>query len=530
MPVAENGAAPSSISDLLNSPALKTKWVMALNDPYYWVKYFLSPKVFNIFDNHPKQIQFLRESVRANEAILACASRSGKTFTLGLIHLWAITFRVRPENSFFYNDYTKTYQTLNACMTLNQAKIVFDNIIELINESPFYSSFEFIKKVERGQTPYILTCLNSKFEARPTSMGAAHILGQYFDKITLDEAASEKDLNHLRFKTLGSRRADVSGSIIFASTPTGNSTFREYWYEYKDRKLKGDNVALGRFSKFDNPINSHDFIYKEMESLSQIQIDEEIFGRFSDYGSTYFSPADILQALNVDLPVHIPLDEPETGNCDPLSYEPRNKVNSVFFSGLDIAGQGADATCLITLELVRNFNSINHINLVSYQRVSKMGLLGANGIIERVKRCFSNYGTDSHQLFYDASSLGGGQLTEVMQHYLPKEMLDNTTGITSSRKPGRSSFNHKYLMLSNLAFLLEKGQLSLPDTTELNQLKKELRFYMYPDDKGLSTDTVMALSLAAYAHAYFASENPNFSDLFFYMQDRLETNYQPYAS
>lgn len=55
-------------------------------------------------------------------------------------------------------------------------------------------------------------------------------------------------------------------------------------------------------------------------------------------------------------------------------------------------------------------------------------------------------------------------------------------------------------MLSNLAGIVEKGKLVIPydEQDRLKQLKTEMRFYKL-HDKGLATDTVMSLALAAYA-------------------------------
>jgi hypothetical protein len=55
-------------------------------------------------------------------------------------------------------------------------------------------------------------------------------------------------------------------------------------------------------------------------------------------------------------------------------------------------------------------------------------------------------------------------------------------------------------MLSNLAGCIEKAKLVIPydEQDRLKQLKTELRFYKL-DDKGLATDCVMGLALAAYA-------------------------------
>jgi hypothetical protein len=55
-------------------------------------------------------------------------------------------------------------------------------------------------------------------------------------------------------------------------------------------------------------------------------------------------------------------------------------------------------------------------------------------------------------------------------------------------------------MLVNLAAFIEKAKLVIPydEDDRLKPLKTELRFYKL-DDKGLSTDCVLSLALAAYA-------------------------------
>lgn len=75
------------------------------------------------------------------------------------------------------------------------------------------------------------------------------------------------------------------------------------------------------------------------------------------------------------------------------------------------------------------------------------------------------------------------------------------TPINSTKKPLKTNkHNHKTLMLCNLAGVVEKGKLVIPydEQDRLKQLKTEMRFYKL-DDKGLATDTVMSLGLAAYA-------------------------------
>lgn len=80
----------------------------------------------------------------------------------------------------------------------------------------------------------------------------------------MEECASEPDLNHLKFRTVGTRRTSVSGRLFFASTPTGNSTFREYYSDFREIEKDQELACLGRYSRFDNPVNSPEHIGFEL--------------------------------------------------------------------------------------------------------------------------------------------------------------------------------------------------------------------------------------------------------------------------
>lgn len=502
------------IPDVIGSPLLTARYIAGRNDPILFVKYFLSSTTWAILSKHPKQQQFLREAVKAQEGILRAGSRSGKTYTMSILFLWFLFYRDRPDISYFKNDYTKTFQLLNAALTLNQAKILLNNVVDLIKGSDFLSTIGFIKELKEGQSPELVTIFNSKLDVRPTVHGGRHILGEYYDVINIDEAASEPDLNHLRYKTLGSRRTDVAGRMFFTSTPQGASTFREVWFELAESKKKGRPIVLGRFEQFDNPVNSREFIESAIIYMSQAQITEEVYGKFADFSSSFFAVKDVANAFytgaRIDAEVFIPLDDPITGECISEGnnihkpYYVRAQPNRKYYHGLDIAGQGADFTVLVTLEEYNNF-----LTLVAFERVSKMGLLGKSGVIERVRRRLTHYPGD---MYYDASSLGGHQLTELLQDQLTPKEFKYCTGISSVRKPGRSEINNKRIMLNYLSILLERGMVVIPEHDRLKVLKNELRFYQLDDD-GLQQDCVMATALAGYAFWRGKDVNPDFGGL-----------------
>ncbi|WP_138503234.1 hypothetical protein [Nostoc sp. PA-18-2419] len=517
---------PCDLESVLKSDTLRYQFLAGANDPVLFVKYFLGDKV-NCYLNeierihpetgkvvigHPKQRQWLRQAVNCQEGILKAGSRSGKTFVTALMHLWFLFYRKRPTTSVFYGDYSKRFQSINCAPSLKQAKLVKDEIIGLVNDSPFLTSIGFIKHISDGQQPFIETCFNSIIWFQATVQKGRFILGLYLDIATLDESASEYALEHLRMKILNVRGTEVSGRKFFISTPQGEGEsagqgaiyFRKIWNELKERRLKKDNsVAIAEFSQFDNPVNPPEVIKANMVNMTQAQIREEVYGKFANYGSTFFAGnyLDLAIEKGERHTCFFPVDDPITGFCLPeagthpdFPYLPKGGPGAQFFTGVDVAGDtNGDSTVLTTLQFIDR-----ELRIVAFERISKTPLFDQDGVIERVRRRLNQF---PGELYYDATALAGQYLKEAIEKELdPKEVL-LCTPINSTKKPFRhNKHNHKTLMLSNLAGIVEKGKLVIPYSEEdkLKQLKTELRFYKL-DDKGLPTDCVMSLALAAYA-------------------------------
>lgn len=531
---------PSDLVDILKSPVLQTQYYAGAQDPVLFVKYFLGPKVNyylneiervhpetgEIVKGHPKQRQWLRQatSLETSEGILKAGSRSGKTFVNAILHLWFLFYRQRPAKSTFYKDYSKRFQCLNAAPSLKQAKLVKDEIINLVNDSPFLTSINFIKHQADGQSPYIETSLNSIIWFQATVQKGRFILGFYLDVATLDEAASEAHLEHLRFKVLGARGTEVFGRKYYFSTPQGEGEnagqgatyFRKIWSEFKERRKKGDKtVILCEISAFDNPCNSEEAIRQNMVSMTQSQIREEVYGKFADYGSSFFSSVYLEKAIveGENYSCFFPLDHPVTGDCLPetgdydFPYLPKGGPSDIFYTGVDVAGDTTgDSTVLTTLQLVNR-----KLRIVAFERISKTPLFDANGTVERIRRRLDQFPGD---LYYDATGLAGAYLKEALEKELEAGQLNLCTPINSTRKPGKFvKHNHKTMMLTNLSGLLEKGRLVIPYDSQdrLRNLKSELKFYKL-EDKGLPTDCVMSLALAAYAYKR-RNDQVTYSDL-----------------
>ena len=531
---------PSDLEGILKSETLRYQFIAGANDPVLFVKYFLGEKVNHylneverihpetgaIVKGHPKQRQWLRQAVNAQEGVLKAGSRSGKTFVTALMHLWFLFYRKRPNSSVFYGDYSKRFQSINCAPSLKQAKLVKDEIINLVNDSPFLTSIGFIKHISDGQQPFIETCFNSIIWFQATVQKGRFILGFYLDIATLDESASEYALEHLRMKILNVRGTEVSGRKYFISTPQGEGDtagqgaiyFRKMWNEFKERRLKHDkSVVIAEFSQFDNPVNPEETIRSNMVNMTQAQVREEVYGKFANYGATFFAGNYLDKAIEKG-EKHIcffSYDDPVTGHCLPehgasleFPYLPKGGPGSQFFTGCDVAGStNGDSTVLITLQFIDR-----ELRIVAFERISKTPLFDQNGCIERVRRRLNQF---PGELYYDSTALAGQYLKESLEKELPADLAEKCIPINSTKKPGKNQkHNHKTLMLSNLAGAVEKGKLVIPydEQDRLKQLKTELRFYKL-DDKGLATDCVMALALAAYAWKRRRSANIYGDDL-----------------
>lgn len=327
-------------------------------------------------------------------------------------------------------------------------------------------------------------------------------------------------------KILNVRGTEVSGRKYFISTPQGEGDtagqgaiyFRKMWNEFKERRLKQDkSVVIAEFSQFDNPVNPEETIRSNMVNMTQAQVREEVYGKFANYGATFFAGNYLDKAIEKG-EKHIcffPYDDPVTGHCLPehgaslqFPYLPKGGPGSQFFTGVDVAGStNGDSTVLITLQFIDR-----ELRIVAFERISKTPLFDQNGCIERVRRRLNQF---PGELYYDSTALAGQYLKESLEKELPADLAEKCIPINSTKKPGKNQkHNHKTLMLSNLAGCVEKGKLVIPydEQDRLKQLKTELRFYKL-DDKGLATDCVMALALAAYAWKRRRSANIYGDDL-----------------
>lgn len=534
------GLIPEDISALLGSDRVRTMYLAGFYDIKYFVKYFLDEEVYyNMYIREykndytkqhvvgtPKHSLWLYQFTNSTEGIIKAGSRSGKTHTVAIADLWSLFYMPRPKTNQHYGKYRKKrYQILNVAPSLKQAKLVQDYIETFVKESNFLSSIGFLTKSVSGNEAYNETIFNSYIEYRPSVQRGKFILGQFADLISVDECASDSDLEHLRWKVLKQRTKDTSGKLIFISTPQGEGEaagpsanyFRRMWDEFKERKKRGENVCLAELNQFDNPTLEAERIWSDLKHMTESQKREEVFGKFATRGDYFFSGLHLAsiqkkgECKQFASTCFFPQDD-AFGNCvleDPHTldnpYLPKLRYNEEVYSGLDIGGGGkkADATVLITLKA---FGEPENPNLIvsAYERVSGVEYLGEGGIIERIKRRLTQF---NGKLFYDATSLGGSALRGIIKEELPTEMMKLCQPVIANVKPNKSKYNNKRLMLSHLQWLIESEKLIIPydDDDRLKALKQELRFYQEIDDK-LSCDTVMALALAAYSFSHKKKE------------------------
>lgn len=535
-----------SIASILKTPEFKKKYQEGFHNPVLFVKHFLDEFTYHILvekervlpdgrlvHGHPSQQEWLQTitSKEIRETAVKAGSRSGKTFGLSIGHLWFLFYRYRPETNLFAGDMSKQFRQLAVAPSVDQARIVHDNIVELVNKSPFLSSIGFIKRISRGEQPELETIMNSVLLSRATTQNGRFILGRYYDFITFDEVASEHANLFIRSRVLSSRRLEVDGRIIYASTPMGEgetagagaSGWRQIFGELEYRESRNDKSSKAiTMTSYDNPVNEPAVIDRAKATMTQSQIAMEIYGEFARTSNSIFAPEAIDAACNRGLEkqinLFIPKDHPVTGDCllEPdapprLKYNARGRAGCRYYHGLDTAGETkGDFTVLITLESPPTYG-YGELNLAAFERVGKTETYGTGGIIERVVRRLTQFPGD---LCYDATGYQGQLLRQAFEKELDDEMYARCIGISSNRKPGKCKRNYKELMLANIVEIVERGLLNIPFDVndELKQLKLEMRRYQLPD-KHLTTDIVMSLCLAAWCRRRDVDDKLDFGEM-----------------
>ena len=423
------------------SPYKKKFWREAVKDPLLFAKEFLE------IEPHPGQIMWLLNSTKPENA-LHTGNRWGKSLVQAIKILHRCIFKIRNLK---YNN-TDKYEAVNASITQDQAKIIFDNVTRLIKGKPLLEIM--VEDIKFTPFPHVLFGNGATFWARSTQRRGEYLLGHDYDYFNFDEVAFEPHPEYVVNQVIMMRLADRAGMLDYTSTPKGKN-----WFYKKCCELK-KNPEIGYVQNGDsreNPHISQEYLERKLKSLSLSKIEQNIKGLFIDDASQVIKEEYIRNAMTSS-----------TGLSGPIA-------GHRFCHGWDLARKRTFSVG-ITLDITQKPYQV--VALERFQREWK-------DVYAAIRKRHKEYGGE---VIIDSTGLGDVVLAE-LSDMRPR-------GFNFGERGGKA----KSELIANLEQMHALSNIAYPYIEqieadgELWTLQDELRNFYW--DKNQECDAVMALALA----------------------------------
>lgn len=397
-------------------------------------------KLLPVWAPHPGQMAFLESDSKYK--VLACGRRWGKTDACAASILLRL---MGPEPT----------QCLLVAPTLDQARLLFDRIVEMIDRA---SERGLIggEALKVRSSPYpSLSYGPHRVKARSGHLSRA-LRGNEANFIVVDEAAyvPEEVIAEVVMPML----ATTDGSLVLISTPCG----RNHFYRFFEMGRRGENGFWSRLAPSrESPLVRPEFLEVQRELISERAYLTEYEAQFMDSAGRVFRTEDIEKCLVPKLP------------RDP---------SPPFSIGVDWA-RYTDFTTVAVLSGNRQ-----EALLAETDRFNRMDWASQ---IERVARIASKY--PDAVLTCDAT--GGGDLaTEALRQRLPHTRIEGFVFTSASKAE----------LIDGLAWIVERGSLKMEPNPVLQRELEHFESRIGPSGsakfesgQGYHDDMVMALALAA---------------------------------
>lgn len=344
------------------------------------------------------------------------------------------------------------YQAVNVSITLNQAKIILDIALRLIQNKKYIEPL--IKEANQLPFPHMVFGNGSVFWVRSTQNHGEYLLGHDFDFVNYDEVAFESNPEYVVDQVILMRLADREGMLDLTSTPKGRN-----WFYRKCEFLKAHPetgyVQCG--SSEENPFISQEYIKSKMAGLSPQKIQQNILGNFVDDPNQVISEDYIQKAIAKSFGLSL------------------SKENHTYIHGWDL-GRKQSFTVGVTLDVSQKPYQL--VALDRFQRDWKEVYCA----IRQRHRLYRG------QTIIDSTGLGDVVLSEL------KDI--GAIGVNFGEKGGK----RKSELIFNLQQAHQLEYIAYPfieqisDSGEVWALQDELRNFYWEDNQ--ECDAVMALALA----------------------------------
>jgi len=277
------------------------------NDPVFFSQYFCGIDPFEGFDikKNPElkqdgqrtplrgQTAWLTQGLDAPERILSTGNRWGKSVIEAIKHLWWLIYKIRRNPRY---DKIWEYRTINVAITMEQAKIVWEEAVKLITSRP-QLAWALERSPTRKPFPLLVLSNGQTFTCRSTDQ-PANLWGPWYDNASYDEAACEKNPN-TTIPLIKTRLMDHDGQLDYLSTPAYT---KNWFFQLKTKaKLDPKNFYLLTGYQQENPHVSKEARDRFMENMTKDQIRVHIYGDDVEAGGLVFRHSDIEEARHPEL-------------------------------------------------------------------------------------------------------------------------------------------------------------------------------------------------------------------------------------
>ncbi len=351
-------------------------------------------------------------------------------------------------------DSSGRYTAVNASITMDQAKIIFQSVLRLVKGKPLMELL--VNRVRWTPYPQLYFANGALFTARSTQNRGEHLLGNDYDFFSFDEAAFELHPEYVVDEVVAMRLADREGMLDLVSTPKGKNWFYRRALELSKRP---ETSYVQKGGTLENPHVSREYVERKIKTLSESRVSQNILGEFVDTGDEIVSEDLIQDALALSSG----LSGPTEGHR--------------YCHGWDLARK-ITHTVGVTLDL----------NAKPFQVVAIRRFQGRdwNSVFSEIRKQHGIYGG---QVLIDSTGLGDVVLNQLADI--------GAEGYNFGSGGGKA----KIELLTNLQIMHERGEVAYSyyeqrGSDELWSNLQELREATWSDNR--TCDFLMALALACW--------------------------------
>jgi hypothetical protein len=429
------------------------------NDPVFFCRFFLD------LDPHPGQQAWLEKSCR-KENLLVTGNRWGKSHIAAAKRIWKMTYK----KGWPVYDPVKPYYSCNASITADQARIIWDKAMAMLEMAPRLNWLIDAKKTVQTPFPTLSFKNRSQLQARSTQRNGIYLLGHDYDDFNFDEAAYQANLMVLLDNVIRMRLADRNGDLDFTSTANKRNDYYRLYLRGIEGTQEHDPDCYSQTGKsFDNPHVSHEALQRVMRHMSADMQEQNIQGGFPAGSGEVFTSEQIEFLFDKELEFkHKGRIDQEDQTADLCWNDP--VAGHQYLHGWDLAKK-RDWVVGWTIDLLKS-----PWQIVAYERFQHRPW---PYVYEQIRHRHKLYGAKgSSETWIDCTGVGDVVLDELVD--IEAEGF-NFGG-------GKAKVN----MLTNLQTVLQNKTLKSP---WIKQPVDEFSFYEW-EDEDLVQDCVMGLGVA----------------------------------